>query len=73
MDPLQNVHCAGPCLVSGVCDLVSSAGAAVQVATYKSKIDETTRKMMALVSELSMQQVHNVCMCVCTCVLYVCV
>ena len=40
--------------MSGPCDSVSSA---VQVSTYKSKIDETTRKMMALVSELSMQQV----------------
>ena len=52
--------------MSGPCDSVS----AVQVSTYKSKIDETTRKMMALVSELSMQQVftyiHYVCKYVCT-------
>ena len=43
---------------------------AVQVSTYKSKIDETTHKMMALVSELSMQQVsmyiQYVCKYVCT-------
>ena len=42
--------------MSGPCDSVSSA---VQVSTYKSTIDETTRKMMALVSELSMQQVST--------------
>ena len=56
--------------MSGPCDSVSSA---VQVSTYKSKIDEITRKMMALVSELSMQQVSTyiqfVCMYVCK---YVC-
>ena len=40
--------------MSGVHDSVSSA---VQISTYKSKIDETTHRMMALVSELSMQQV----------------
>ena len=67
--------------MSGPCDSVCSA---VQVSMYKSKIDETTRKIMALVSELSMQQVstylYTVCMyvrmyirtyIVCVCV-YVC-
>ena len=48
----------------------------MQVSTYKSKIDETTRKMMALVSELSMQQVSTyiqyVCMYVSTYVHSVC-
>ena len=45
---------------------------------YKSKIDETTHKMMALVSELSMQQVSTyiqyVCKYICTYVhsVYVC-
>ena len=62
-----------PC--EGRCDSVCSA---VQVSTYKSKIDETTRKMMALVSELSMQQVSTyiqyVCKYICTYVhsVYVC-
>ena len=57
--------------MSGVHDSVSSA---VQISTYKSKIDETTHRMMALVSELSMQQVRictYVRMYVCTYVQYV--